>query len=112
VNRGSSFVDEHRTMNYEQRTPPSAGKFSICFAERTHRHFDRSPDSSGRSGEIYSKTDLSRAGSRDFSICPAEGGNLYTFSRYCLHVFRQFLTTIGITFSLCLRVFVADFSYF
>jgi len=37
-----------------------------CFVEKTHRHFDRSSDPSGRSGEIYLRT--------DFSTRPAEGG--------------------------------------
>ena len=53
----------------ESVRPPPAGKVSICFVEKPRRHscpeqgrgIDRSPDSSGRSGEIYSKTGLSRA---------------------------------------------------
>jgi hypothetical protein len=44
---------------------------SIRFVEKPHCHFDRSPDLLGRSGEIYSKTDLSRSGSTYRPILPA-----------------------------------------
>ena len=40
---------------YAERNP----KIKMFCKKKTHRHFDRSPDSSGRSGEIHSKTDFS-----------------------------------------------------